>query len=124
MTQYYELGKLIGAGSFGTVYEAKCRQTGKQVAVKTINKKFTGQFLEYHFVNRVQHEVDIYMHMGNSLNVAHLWDVFEDDTCVDLVMEQCRGGELWKRIRKGDYDERGVLPYPPDDASAGPVDWH
>lgn len=26
MTRHYELGKLIGAGTFGTVYEAKCRK--------------------------------------------------------------------------------------------------
>lgn len=86
-----------------------CR-TDKVYAVKTIHKKFTGQFLESHFVRRVQHEVDIYMHMGNSLNVAHLFDVYEDDSCVDLVMERCYGGELWKRIRKGDYNEKGGQP--------------
>ena len=107
-TRYYELGKLIGAGTFGTVYEATCRRTGKQFAIKAINKRYNGEFLEYHFVNRVQHEVDIYLHMGNSLNVAHLWDVFEDDSCVDLVMERCHGGELWKHIRQGKYQERGA----------------
>lgn len=48
------------------------------------------------------------MHMGNSLNVAHLYDVYEDDSCVDLIMEKCRGGDLWTRIRKGDYSEEGV----------------
>ena len=81
VTRHYELGKLIGAGSFGSVYGATCRKTGKAFAIKAITKRFQGEFLEYHFVNRVQHEVDIYRHMGNSLNVAHLWDVFEDDTC-------------------------------------------
>ena len=55
-------------------------------------------------------QVDIYMHMGNSLNVAHLYDVYEDDSCVDLIMERCLGGDLWTRIRKGDYSEEGVLP--------------
>lgn len=110
MTQHYELGKLIGAGTFGSVYEGTSREDGKAVAIKTIHKRFTGSYLEYHFVNRVQHEVDIYRHMGNSLNVAHLWDVFEDDTCVDLVMERCHGGELWQHIRKGEYNERGALP--------------
>lgn len=53
-------------------------------------------------------QVDIYMHMGNSLNVAHLYDVYEDDSCVDLIMERCLGGDLWTRIRKGDYSEEGV----------------
>jgi serine/threonine protein kinase len=113
MTRHYELGKLIGAGTFGTVHEAVCRRTGRVFAVKTIHKRFTGQFLERKFVRRVQHEVDICMHMGNSLNVAHLFDVYEDDACVDLIMERCTGGELWLRIRKGDYTEQGALPARP-----------
>lgn len=46
---------------------------------------------------------------GNSLNVAHLYCVYEDDACVDLVMECCDGGELWRGIRRGDYDEAGAL---------------
>lgn len=108
MTRHYELGRLIGAGTFGTVHEAVQRTSGKKVAVKTMHKKFSGEFLEKHYVRRVRHEVDIYMHMGNSLNVAHLWDVYEDDTCVDLVIEQCTGGELWKRIRDGNYTEDGA----------------
>lgn len=32
-----------------------------------------------------------------SLNVCYLYDVFEDDTCVDLVMELCSGGQLWDK---------------------------
>lgn len=58
----------------------------------------------------MRHEVDIYMCMGNSLNVATLYDVFEDDTRVHLIMEHCGGGELWKRIRKHDYTELGTPP--------------
>ena len=57
MTRHYILGKLIGAGTFGTVYEATCRRTGRQFAVKTIHKRFSGQWLEQNFVRRVHHEV-------------------------------------------------------------------
>lgn len=32
-----------------------------------------------------------------SLNVCYLYEVFEDDTCVDLVMELCTGGQLWDK---------------------------
>jgi calcium-dependent protein kinase len=108
MDRYYKRGRVMGKGTFGTVLEATCRRTGKELAVKTIAKKFFGEYLESHFLHRIQHEVDIYMHMGNSLNVAHLYDVFEDDDRVDLVMERCTGGELWQRIRQGQYNELGV----------------
>jgi len=33
-----------------------------------------------------------------SLNVCYLYEVFEDDTCVDLVMELCSGGQLWAQL--------------------------
>lgn len=75
-------------------------------AVKTIPKKMFGEYLEPHFVARIRHEVDIYRHMGQSLNVAHLHDVYEDDICVDFVMELCSGGQLWQRIKTGNYSEQ------------------
>ena len=31
-------------------------------------------------------------HIGTSLNVVHLYEVFEDDTHIHLVLELCRGG--------------------------------
>lgn len=31
-------------------------------------------------------------HVGPSLNVVYLYDAFEDDTHVHLVLEYCRGG--------------------------------
>jgi len=30
-----------------------------------------------------------------SLNIVHMYDVFEDDKNVYLVMDLCTGGELW-----------------------------
>jgi calcium-dependent protein kinase len=44
--------------------------------------------------------------MGQSLNVAHLEDAYEDDVCVDLVMELAAGGNMWQRIKRGNYSER------------------
>lgn len=38
MEKYYHLGKVIGAGSFGTVREAVEIATGQRYAVKTVSK--------------------------------------------------------------------------------------
>jgi hypothetical protein len=43
--------------------------------------------------------------MGQSLNVAHLEEAYEDDVCVDLVMELAAGGNMWQRIKRGSYSE-------------------
>jgi hypothetical protein len=61
-------------------------------AVKTVPKRFVQGFLECKFVDRVQREVDIYRHLGQSLNVAHLYEAYEDESCVDMVLQLCTGG--------------------------------
>lgn len=38
MDSYYEIFNLIGEGSFGKVYKARCRQTNQLVAYKVISK--------------------------------------------------------------------------------------
>lgn len=39
-------------------------------------------------------QVRVMQHVGKSLNVVHLYDAFEDDTHVHLLLELCRGGEV------------------------------
>ncbi|EFJ52781.1 hypothetical protein VOLCADRAFT_120190, partial [Volvox carteri f. nagariensis] len=101
----YTLGGKIGSGTFGTVYLATEKATGQEVAVKVITKRILGGYLERQFVRRVQHEVDIYNHVGRSLNVAYLYGAYENTVHVQLVMELCKGGELWTRVQRGKYDE-------------------
>ncbi|KAI8465162.1 MAG: kinase-like domain-containing protein [Monoraphidium minutum] len=102
----YDLGPMLGAGSFATVHVAVSRATGEKFAVKTLPKRFLGEYLEPMFSARVRHEVDVYRTMGQSLNVAHLEAAYEDDVAVDLVLELCGGGTMWQRIKRGAYSER------------------
>lgn len=103
----YELKEKVGSGSFGTVYKVSSKQTGEDFAVKTIAKRWApGAQMEPLFVRRIQHEVDIYNHIGRSLNVAYLYGAYEDSKNVMLVMELCKGGEMWNRVRSGRYSEK------------------
>ncbi|DBA71563.1 hypothetical protein WJX79_004862 [Trebouxia sp. C0005] len=103
----YELKEKVGSGSFGTVYKVSSKQTGEDFAVKTIAKRWaSGAQMEPLFVRRIQHEVDIYNHIGRSLNVAYLYGAYEDSKNVMLVMELCKGGEMWNRVRSGRYSEK------------------
>ena len=45
---------------------------------------------------------------GRSLNVAFLYGAYEDSKNVMLVMEMCTGGEMWNRVRRGRYSEKGA----------------
>lgn len=46
--------------------------------------------------------------LRGSLNVAQLKGAYEDATDVHIVMEWCKGGELWHRIGRAHYSERTV----------------
>lgn len=94
----YSIGDILGSGSFGVVRHGVDKNTGEWFAVKSMCKRYQGLYLDPRFVNRVQHEVDVWSRLSGSLNVAHLYDVFEDELSVDLVMELCTGGELYHRI--------------------------
>lgn len=102
----YEIGGLIGSGSFSTVREATHKETGEKFAVKSIKKRFKNGYLDSYLVARVQHEVDIYAHLGASLNIAYLYGVYETEDHVHMVMELCDGGQLCSRIRGGLDEEK------------------
>lgn len=52
--------------------------------------------------------MDILQHLGPSLNVAYCYGAYEEKGCVGVVMELLTGGELFSRIRTGQYSEKGM----------------
>jgi len=58
-------------------------------------------------VKDVQREVQVLKLIGKHENVAELIDVYEDSTYVHLVLELCKGGELFDRVvAKGTFTEK------------------
>jgi calcium-dependent protein kinase len=58
-------------------------------------------------VKDVQREVQVLRLIGKHENVAELINVFEDSTYVHLVLELCKGGELFDRVvAKGTFTEK------------------
>jgi len=97
----YELGQELGRGGFSIVREGKNKTTGEKVAVKFIEKKFVDQ----EELKLLQREIDIMARVQHT-NVLRLFEIFDTDQKLSLVMELVNGGELfYKIVDKGSYSE-------------------
>jgi len=92
--------KVIGEGSYGSVQKGQVKDTGHWRAIKAVNKslvKNSEQFRE---------EMAI-MKLLDHPNIVRLYETFEDQRFVYLVMELCTGGELFDSIvAQGKFTEQ------------------
>ena len=68
----YNLGKVLGAGSFGVVREAKEKSTDRHYACKTIPKVPKRGFCTPRYLLKLQTEVDVMQQLGASLDSVYL----------------------------------------------------
>jgi len=91
ITDSYDIDKKkLGEGSYGTVSKCTNKFTKKTRAMKQIGKK---QMKDA----SLQQEIAI-MKMMDHPNIIKLYESFEDQRNIYLVMELCTGGELFDRI--------------------------
>ncbi|CAF0710394.1 unnamed protein product [Brachionus calyciflorus] len=91
----YELGRKLGQGSFGVVYELKNKETDEKFAIKIINKEKCGYKSTIGFEN----EVNI-MKSVTHKNLIRLEEVFETKKKLYLITELCEAGELARWLKK------------------------
>nr|XP_017246286.1 PREDICTED: calcium-dependent protein kinase 24-like [Daucus carota subsp. sativus] len=103
---HYKFGRELGRGEFGVTYECMKIETGEKMACKKISKEKLRTEID---VQDVRREVDIMRRLPSHPNIISFKDVFEDKEAIYLVMELCKGGELFDRIvSRGHYSERGA----------------
>ncbi|XP_076369165.1 MAP/microtubule affinity-regulating kinase 3-like isoform X2 [Tachypleus tridentatus] len=86
----YRLLKTIGKGNFAKVKLAKHMPTGKEVAIKIIDKTQLNQSS----LQKLYREVKI-MKMLDHPNIVKLYQVIETEKTLYLVMEYASGGEVF-----------------------------
>src|SRR5829696_4435756 len=97
----YRLGPRIGAGGFGTVYEARDERLGRAVAVKAIpagGRADERARREAHAVARLDHP-----------GIVSVFDAGEEDGSRFLVSELVRGSTLAQLEAAGEVSDRDVL---------------
>lgn len=107
-SKYSRMNK-IGKGNFATVYKYKRKSDDKCFAVKSLEKKKIIESKRKRDTNPLLSEIDI-MRVCDHPQVIKLYEVYEADKHVHLVMEILEGGELFNRIRnKGTYTESDAI---------------
>ncbi|CAN4084227.1 unnamed protein product [Withania somnifera] len=105
--QRYEIGKLLGQGTFAKVYHARNLQTGQSVAIKVIDKE---KIRKVGLMDQTKREISI-MRLIKHPNVVQLYEVMASKTKIYFAMEYVRGGELFNKVAKGRLKEDAARKY-------------
>eukprot|EP01120_Amphizonella_sp_Union-15-10_P007057 TRINITY_DN2347_c0_g2_i1.p1 TRINITY_DN2347_c0_g2~~TRINITY_DN2347_c0_g2_i1.p1 ORF type:complete len:293 (+),score=59.80 TRINITY_DN2347_c0_g2_i1:66-944(+) len=100
----YLLGKKIGRGRFSTVVEATSKKDNHKYAVKIIEKSMIKDDIRL-----LKQQIDLMKRLEHS-NIVKLYEIYESEEKVYIVMELVNGGELFDRIvDKGYYSEKNAI---------------
>lgn len=94
----FEFGLVLGQGEFGIIYSCTEISTGIQYACKTISKS---KLISRQDMEDARREIHIMHHLASLENVVKIKDVYEDSNALHIVMELCKGGDLFDRVTNG-----------------------
>ncbi|XP_027354649.1 CBL-interacting serine/threonine-protein kinase 12-like isoform X2 [Abrus precatorius] len=103
----FEIGKLLGHGTFAKVYYARNIKSGEGVAIKVIDKE---KILKGGLVAHIKREISILRRVRHP-NIVQLFEVMATKTKIYFVMEYVRGGELFNKVAKGRLKEEAARKY-------------
>lgn len=92
----------IGKGSYGSVYFCKHKKTQEEYACKVINVNR----INSHYLRKLHLEVDIMKDVDHP-NIIKLRGVFFGQRTVCMVMELCKGGELFDHLTGSKSKKKG-----------------
>lgn len=100
MEDFYDISEEpLGKGTYGCVYKATDKILRTARAAKAVSKK------KLKNIPRFRQEIDIMKNLDHP-NIVKLFETFEDDEKIYLIMELCTGGELFDKIvKKGFFTE-------------------
>ncbi|ROT43361.1 serine/threonine-protein kinase ksg1 [Sodiomyces alkalinus F11] len=98
----FNFGRILGEGSYSTVYFATDRQTLKEYAVKVLEKRHIIREKKIKYVNI---EKDTLNRLTEHPGIVRLYYTFQDEASLYYVLDLCNGGELLGVLKKtGTFD--------------------
>ncbi|KAK5635257.1 hypothetical protein RRF57_010970 [Xylaria bambusicola] len=98
----FSFGRVLGEGSYSSVYLATDRQTLKEYAVKVLEKRHIIKERKIKYVNI---EKDTLNRLTEHPGIVRLYYTFQDENSLYYVLDLCSGGELLGVLKKtGTFD--------------------
>ena len=91
LTDFYHIKKLLGEGGFGKVYKVQNKKTQEYFACKKVSK------INLINLEKFKTEINILSSIDHP-NIVKLYQIYESNRSLYLIMELCEGGELLKKI--------------------------
>ncbi|KAF5180373.1 Cbl-interacting protein kinase [Thalictrum thalictroides] len=107
LMQRYELGRMLGQGTFAKVYHGRNLKSGQSVAIKVIDKE---KVLKVGMIDQIKREISV-MRKVRHPNIVQLNEVMASKTKIYFAMEYVKGGELFNKIAKGKLKEDPARKY-------------
>lgn len=104
----YEMGKLLGQGTFAKVYYGKNLVTDECVAIKVIKKDEV--IRSERMMEQIKREISV-MRLVRHPNMAELKEVMATKSKIYIIMEYVRGGELFAKVARGRLKEDAAKKY-------------
>nr|QSH71628.1 CBL-interacting protein kinase [Hedychium coronarium] len=104
----YEMGRVLGKGTFAKVYYGRELSSGESVAIKVIDKEQVRR--QAGMMEQIKREI-VVMRLVRHPNVVELREVMATKTRIFFVMEYVRGGELFARVARGRLPEDQARRY-------------
>ena len=93
----FSFGRILGEGSYSTVYMATDRQTLKEYAIKVLEKRHIIKEKKIKYVNIEKNTLNrLTEHPG----IVRLYYTFQDEASLYYVLDLCNGGELLGVLKK------------------------
>ncbi|KAG6420587.1 hypothetical protein SASPL_117135 [Salvia splendens] len=103
----YDVGRVIGHGTFAKVYHARNVKTGEGVAIKVTDKE---KILKVGLMAHIKREISILRRVRHP-NIVQLFEVMATKSKIFFVMEFVKGGELFSKVAKGRLKEEVARKY-------------
>ena len=95
LSDIYEIKEVLGKGKFGLVRLGIHKENKRKVAIKIINKKLVSSF----DLEQVKTEIEI-LKIAQHPNIIRLYEIFDNEKYIYIIMEYCGGGDLFSYIEK------------------------